>query len=61
MMSRKTKLRFYTDIIRPIVTYGYEFWTTTKKTEKILKTFDNKVYRQTYGRTIDGTTDYCRT
>lgn len=40
---KKTKLRFYTDIIKIIVSYSYEFSTTTKQTGKRLKIFDNKV------------------
>ncbi|XP_025410133.1 uncharacterized protein LOC112683342 [Sipha flava] len=33
-LSRKTKIRLYTAIIRPTLTYGCKAWTSTKQTEK---------------------------
>lgn len=56
MLSRKTKLRFYVAIIRPTLTYGCEAWTTTKQTEKNLRTFENRVWRKICGPVIDEAT-----
>lgn len=36
-LSKKTKLRLYTAIIRPTLTYGCEVWTTTSVTKRKLK------------------------
>jgi len=56
MMSRKTEVRLYVVIIRSILTYGCEAWTTTKHTERNLRMFENRVWRKICGPTIDETT-----
>lgn len=56
MKSRKTKVRLYMVIIRLTLTYGCEAWTTTKHTERNLRTFENKVCRKLCGPIVDETT-----
>jgi hypothetical protein len=36
-------------IIRPVVSYGAEAWTLTKKEEKALLIFERKIFRRIYG------------
>ena len=49
LLSRQAKVRIYQTIVRPIVCYVSETWTLTKRTEKRLITFENKVLRRIYG------------
>ncbi|KAL4147798.1 hypothetical protein QTP88_002147 [Uroleucon formosanum] len=46
LFSKRTKTRLYTSIIRPILTYGCEVWTTTTVTQRRLRTFENKIWRR---------------
>jgi hypothetical protein len=39
LLSRATKIRLYKTLIRPIVAYGAETWTMTKKEEQALLIF----------------------
>jgi len=43
-LSKKTKLRLYTAIIRPTLTYGCEIRITTSVTKRRLRTFENKIW-----------------
>jgi hypothetical protein len=45
-LSKKTKLRLYTEIIRPTLTYGCKVWTTKSVTKRRLRTFENKIWRR---------------
>lgn len=47
MISRKTKVSLYVNIMRP--TYGCEVWTMTKQTERNLRTLENRVWRKICG------------
>ena len=48
-LFRATKIMLYNTIIRPIVSYGAEAWTLTKKEEQALLIFERKIFRRIYG------------
>ena len=60
VFSKRTKIRLYTSIIRQILTYSCEVWTTTSITERRLKTFENKIWRKICGPVKDPRTGQWR-
>jgi len=42
-------LKLYKTLIRPLVSYGAEAWTLTKKEEQTLLIFERKIFRRLYG------------
>ena len=52
-LSRKTKLRIYNSIIRPVLTYGCKSWTMRKKDRNRLDVFEHKVLRKITGPVCD--------
>jgi len=49
LLSRATKILLYKTLIRPVVSYGVEAWTVTKKDEQALLVFERKIFRRIYG------------
>ena len=39
----------YTNIILPVVLYGYETWSLTLREERKLRVFENRVLRRIFG------------
>ena len=52
-ISRSTKLIIYNTIIRPVVLYGCETWTLTKRQEQRLLVFENIILRRIMGPIYD--------
>jgi len=49
LLSTATKIILYKTLIRPVVSYGAEGLTLTKKEEQALLIFERKIFRRTYG------------
>ena len=53
-VHRKSKLRVYKTIIRPVLYYGSETWTFTQASEKLVNAFERKVLRRILGPVKEG-------
>ncbi|XP_060518457.1 uncharacterized protein LOC132697179 [Cylas formicarius] len=60
LISRNSKLRIYSAVIKPIVMYGSETWTMTKQNELVLRRFERRMLRKIFGPTIDERTGQYR-
>ena len=49
ILSRATKIILYKTLIRPVVPYGAEEWTLTKKEEQAVPVFERKTFRRMCG------------
>jgi hypothetical protein len=45
-LNRSLKLKVYTTLIRPVVTYGCEAWTLTSRNEQQLRIFERKILKK---------------
>ena len=52
-LNRSSKLKTYTTLIRPLVTYGCETWTLTSQNEQQLRIFEWKILRKIFGPVQD--------
>jgi hypothetical protein len=57
LVSKKSKLKLYWSIIRPIVTYACKTWVLKETTKNKLMVFERKILRKIFGptRERDGT------
>ena len=51
LVSRKSKLKLYWSVIRPIVVYGYETWVLKESIIQKLSVFERKILRKIFGPT----------
>ena len=51
LVSRKSKLKFYWSVIRPIVVYGFETWVLKESIIQRLSVFERKMLRKIFGPT----------
>ena len=49
----KTKIKMYTTVVRPVVLYGCEAWSLTRKLENKLQVFENSILRRIVGPVLD--------
>lgn len=60
LLSRGTKEKLYTSLLRPIVMYTCETWSTTQEDEEKLLTFERKILCKIYGTARLQTGEYER-
>jgi hypothetical protein len=51
LMSRKSKLKLYWSVIRPIVVYGCKTWVLKESIIQRLSVFERKILRKIFGPT----------
>ena len=49
LISKKTKMKLYKALIRPVVVYGSEFWVLTENNKQKLLVFERKILRRIFG------------
>ena len=53
LLSRGTKLKIYTTVIRPIAMYGSEVWAMTRRLEAKVDSFENNILKTICGPVYD--------
>jgi len=48
-LTRSSKLKIYSSLIRPVVTYGCEVWKLTNQDEQHLRTFERRILKKIFG------------
>ena len=56
LLSKNLKIKIYRTIILPVVLYGCETWSLTKKEKLRLRVFDNRALRRVFGPKRDEVT-----
>ena len=51
LISKKTKMKLYKALIRPVVVYGSECWVLTENIKQKLLVFERKILRRIFGKT----------
>jgi hypothetical protein len=51
LVSRKSKLKLYRSVIRPVAVYGCETWVLTESIIQRLSVFERKIVRKIFGPT----------
>jgi hypothetical protein len=49
LLSKKLKIKLYRTIILPVDLYGCETWSLTRRDERRLRVFENRVLRRIFG------------
>jgi hypothetical protein len=49
LLSKKSKLRMYQTLVRPVVTYACETWVLKENIKSKLRVFERKILRRIYG------------
>jgi hypothetical protein len=60
LLSRSTKMKWYRTLIRPVVTYAVETWTSNISDENTLRIFERKVIGKStalFVKTVSGGLD----
>jgi hypothetical protein len=56
LLSKNLKIKIYRTIILPLVLYGCETWSPTRREERRLRVFENRVLRRVFGPKMDEVT-----
>jgi len=57
-VSRKSKLKLYWSVIRPVVVYGCETWVLKESIIQRLPVFERKVLRNIFGPTKEDNSNW---
>ena len=58
LISKKTKMKLYKALIRPVVVYGSECWVLTENIKQKLLVFERKILRRIFGPTQKANGDW---